>query len=186
MVGVRGSSTGLGRGGGGDLTQHAKRRTGDCPGPRKETTTRRNDTQGGGEVRNLPQFYRNFSVMLLRSKLHPHVLRRVSSLHRDAPGPIPSSRRTSLFGGAAHDEGHGTGKGRLQHRSSHTPAAHPERSTPEENSFTPFTVTRHTVRCMCSHLPCRSFVWQDAFLFFVFPKCRPLLGTVIVARAKGQ
>ena len=29
-----------------DPTQHAKGRTGDCPGPRKETTTRRNVTQG--------------------------------------------------------------------------------------------------------------------------------------------
>ena len=28
-------------------TQHAKGRTGDCPGPRKETTTRRHVTQGG-------------------------------------------------------------------------------------------------------------------------------------------
>ena len=28
-------------------TQHAKGRTGDCPGPRKETATRRNVTQGG-------------------------------------------------------------------------------------------------------------------------------------------
>ena len=28
-------------------TQHAKGRTGDCPGPRKETTTRRNVTRGG-------------------------------------------------------------------------------------------------------------------------------------------
>ena len=31
-------------------TQHAKGRTGDCPGPRKETTTRRNVTQGVGGV----------------------------------------------------------------------------------------------------------------------------------------
>ena len=31
-----------------NLTQHAKGRTGDCSGPRKETTTRRNVTQGGG------------------------------------------------------------------------------------------------------------------------------------------
>ena len=31
-----------------DPTQHAKGRPGDCPGPRKETTTRRNVTQGGG------------------------------------------------------------------------------------------------------------------------------------------
>ena len=29
-------------------TQHAKGRTGDCPGPGKETTTRRNVTRGGG------------------------------------------------------------------------------------------------------------------------------------------
>ena len=31
-----------------DPTQHAKGRTGDCPGSRKETATRRNVTQGGG------------------------------------------------------------------------------------------------------------------------------------------
>ena len=31
-----------------DPTQHAKGRTGDCPGPRKETTTRRNVTRGDG------------------------------------------------------------------------------------------------------------------------------------------
>ena len=31
-----------------DPTQHAKGRTGDCPGPRKGTTTRRNVTQGAG------------------------------------------------------------------------------------------------------------------------------------------
>ena len=30
-----------------DPTQHAEGRKGDCPGPRKETTTRRNVTQGG-------------------------------------------------------------------------------------------------------------------------------------------
>ena len=30
-----------------DPTQHAKGRTGDCPGPRKETTTRPHVTQGG-------------------------------------------------------------------------------------------------------------------------------------------
>ena len=30
-----------------DPTQHVKGRTGDCPGPRKGTTTRRNVTQGG-------------------------------------------------------------------------------------------------------------------------------------------
>ena len=31
-----------------DPTQHAKGRTGDCPGPRKGATTRRNVKQGGG------------------------------------------------------------------------------------------------------------------------------------------
>ena len=31
-----------------DPTQHAKGRTGDCPGPHKETTTGRNVTRGGG------------------------------------------------------------------------------------------------------------------------------------------
>ena len=34
-----------------DPTQHAKGRTGDRPGPRKETTARRNVTQGGGTWR---------------------------------------------------------------------------------------------------------------------------------------
>ena len=34
-----------------DPTQHAKGRTGDCPGPRKETAIRRNVTQGGGRLR---------------------------------------------------------------------------------------------------------------------------------------
>ena len=33
-----------------DPTQHAKGRTGDCPGPRKETTTRRNVIQGGHDA----------------------------------------------------------------------------------------------------------------------------------------
>ena len=34
-----------------DPTQHAKGRTGDCPGPRKETTTRRNVTRGAALCR---------------------------------------------------------------------------------------------------------------------------------------
>ena len=40
-----------------DPTQHAKGRTGDCPGPRNETATRRNVTQGGrvcGGVSSVP------------------------------------------------------------------------------------------------------------------------------------
>ena len=42
--------TWAGGGGSSDPTQHAKGRTGDCPGPRKGTTTRRNVTRGGGRV----------------------------------------------------------------------------------------------------------------------------------------
>ena len=37
-----------------DPTQHAKGRAGDCPGPRKGTTTRRNVTRGGGGAGPLP------------------------------------------------------------------------------------------------------------------------------------
>ena len=37
-----------------DPTQHAKGRTGDGPGPRKETATQRNVTQGGGVGRGWP------------------------------------------------------------------------------------------------------------------------------------
>ena len=37
-----------------DPTQHAKGRPGDCPGPRKGTTTRRNVTQGGSVGRRTP------------------------------------------------------------------------------------------------------------------------------------
>ena len=52
-----------------DPTQHAKGRTGDCPGPCKETTTQRNVTQGGG-IRGhqkvwRPQSGRQFRVPLI-------------------------------------------------------------------------------------------------------------------------
>ena len=40
--------------------------------------------------------------------------------------------------------------------------------SPQENSFPTFAVTRHNVR----------------FSVFVFPKCHPLLGTVILAMVK--
>ena len=38
-----------------DPTQHAKGRPGDCPGPRKETTTRRTVTQGLFFVKDSPE-----------------------------------------------------------------------------------------------------------------------------------
>ena len=37
--------------------------------------------------------------------------------------------------------------------------------SPEEKFFTPFAVTKYTVRRMCSHLSCMSLVWRDVFLF---------------------
>ena len=37
--------------------------------------------------------------------------------------------------------------------------------SPAKISFTRFIVARHTIRCMCSHLSCMSFVWQDVSLF---------------------
>ena len=51
-----------------DPTQHAKGRTGDCPGPRKETTTRRNVTRGGG-----------------------------SRSRRAEPHPLPGTRKSTWF-----------------------------------------------------------------------------------------
>ena len=42
-----------------DPTQHAKGRTGDCPGPRKGATTRRNVTQGAGPPPPPPPFKRS-------------------------------------------------------------------------------------------------------------------------------
>ena len=48
LLGCGSSIMGGGGGGGSDPTQHAKGRTGDRPGPRKETATRRNVTRGGG------------------------------------------------------------------------------------------------------------------------------------------
>ena len=58
-----------------DPTQHAKGRTGDCPGPRKETTTRRNVTRGV-------------------AAMHPdpwHIVHFVRGDRETAPGP-PGSR----------------------------------------------------------------------------------------------
>ena len=48
-----------------DSTQHAKGRTGDCPGPRKGTTTRRNVTQGGGACACVRAAFRLWFLQLL-------------------------------------------------------------------------------------------------------------------------
>ena len=72
-----------------DPTQHAKVRTGDCPGPRKETETRRNVTRGGG-VRGAqrfsfgifespPQLLRQFERKSVGKSLYPADPRRCPS-----------------------------------------------------------------------------------------------------------
>ena len=63
-----------------DPTQHAKGRTGDCPGPRKETTTRRTVTRGGGggcggvswmALRRPPRAHRNCANTQIKSNKEP-------------------------------------------------------------------------------------------------------------------
>ena len=83
---------------------------------------------GGIEVRNLPQFYRNFSVMPLFKKFN-FPLRKNLSLPLLSLGTL----YVSVFSSVLH------------------------------------------VVCVAGR-----------FSVFVFPQCRPLLGTVILARAKGQ
>ena len=57
-----------------DPTQHAKGRTGDCPGPCKETTTRRNVTRGGYSDRTviLESCVRHSAGWVLHSVMSPH------------------------------------------------------------------------------------------------------------------
>ena len=56
-----------------DPTQHAKGRTGDCPGPRKGATTRRNVTQGDVLVPVVLRLWQTFAFALthIRVQLHP-------------------------------------------------------------------------------------------------------------------
>ena len=48
-----------------DPTQHAKGRTGDCPGPRKGATTRRNVTQGVSGPKKVPKIRRKIPAPLI-------------------------------------------------------------------------------------------------------------------------
>ena len=66
-----------------DPTQHAKGRTGDCPGPRKETTTRRHVTWGG--VEQCTTSFRPFS----RWSRVPHSTRRKPTLSACLVPPSP-------------------------------------------------------------------------------------------------
>ena len=58
-------------------TQHAKGRTGDCPGPRKGTTTRRNVTQGA---------YFSPDVCVLKRR---RIVWRIRIFMKNAPTPTP-------------------------------------------------------------------------------------------------
>ena len=86
-----------------DPTQHAKGRTGDCPGPRKETTTRRNATQGGRRGSNKQEKWRALGS-------HPRLVddtRSVSAIlgavlnakNKNCQAPVRSDRSRALAGG---------------------------------------------------------------------------------------
>ena len=68
-----------------DPTQHAKGRTGDCPGPRKGTTTRRNVTQGGGVERASGTFLQGLVVGPDRGRREAVLA--ADPATRTAPGP---------------------------------------------------------------------------------------------------
>ena len=78
-------------------TQHAKGRTGDCSGPRKETTTRRNVTQGdcGSQFTAiLPQFFSTASIQKFHFSLEEIFLTPTITRHtvttRLCYGPSPT------------------------------------------------------------------------------------------------
>ena len=73
-----------------DPTQHAKGRTGDCPGPRKGATTRRNVTRGG---RALPG--RRARAGLYRLLRGDRDVRAGVCLTASAPPSLPTHRRPS-------------------------------------------------------------------------------------------
>ena len=77
-----------------DPTQHAKGRTGDCPGPCKGATTRRNVTRGGGHPPLTPPPKKKQMGQILFSGLWPinYFLRRLQRLQKlfwggDPPPP---------------------------------------------------------------------------------------------------
>ena len=80
-----------------DPTQHAKGRTGDCPGPRKETATRRNVTRGADDV----------CCVYGRGGIHCICLRRTPS----APQTAASSALCWGLGGPVVPEGKERGGG---------------------------------------------------------------------------
>ena len=78
-----------------DPTQHAKGRPGDCPGPRKETTTRQNVTQGGGGVslRQLAASWRRFGSTRRRSTANR---RRRAGNRQQFPVALPGALGTTV------------------------------------------------------------------------------------------
>ena len=116
-----------------DLTQHAKGRAGDCPGPRHETATRRNVTRGGGACGGSilpPHVPRPIPGLPALSPPHPLVLCMPPCL-LPCPRPPPNGLRPFLWRGVqggtlpdpmcvcAGDRG-SRGEAERQHQSEHS------------------------------------------------------------------
>ena len=80
-----------------DLTQHAKGRTGDRPGPRKGATTRRNVTQGDESAQMLLKPEGCTPIHVLKSELCCCAM---PPIKHSAPAPSRSLRWAELRGGA--------------------------------------------------------------------------------------
>ena len=125
-----------------DPTQHAKGRTGDCPGPCKETTTRGIVTRGGGGgggVRGqrkvcVPKFDLQFRAPLINVLSYPRknfvmwvggwgVRRKSPGCHSSPPLPRPRQATTLSLCPMHLSAGHGPQMTRTQKRNSCAPAA---------------------------------------------------------------
>ena len=90
-----------------DPTQHAKGRTGDCPGPRKGATTRRNVTQGG---RKVPQTA--LPLANLPPQPHPRSLQELTETIQQRELKSQPSRASGYKTQFGHGEGGGKFGGR--------------------------------------------------------------------------
>ena len=80
--------------------QHVKGRTGDCPGPRKETTTRSNVTQGGLKTKGHPPTHQPTNQRVL-----PHCIVMVRGDHtmNGSSSPVPYSKKRIKGNNCTHD-----------------------------------------------------------------------------------
>ena len=75
-----------------DPAQHAKGRPGDCPGPRKETTTRRNVTRGGGGGTHASRLSLCGACAQSRAAHCPHTTTATAPARASARRPPPPHR----------------------------------------------------------------------------------------------